>query len=158
MDYFIGRAPGIHSILLWAGSRNRQGGAPPTTRGDVDAQRTVNGVHPSVLDGHLWAFLSLNLTWRGKPVFTDVLSMHGLEIWTRLIGELLILIDLRQVDSQAAAYSPSRAASLPRVRPPVGDWQATLRTYHGVSGRIGGSQGTDVLLKLLCESQHTLSS
>ena len=48
MNYFIGRAPDIESLLLWAEHRSRQGDPRPTFRNEVDSQATANGLDPSV--------------------------------------------------------------------------------------------------------------
>ena len=66
MNYLIGRDPDIESLLLWAEHRSRQDDPRPIQRNEVDAQSTVNGIDPSVLDGHLWAFFNLNLRIRPK--------------------------------------------------------------------------------------------
>ena len=117
MNYLIGRAPDIESLFLCAEHRSRQDDPRPIQRNEVDAQSTVNGIDPSVLDGHLWAFLNLNLTHQAKEVFNNVPSMHGLEVWRRLIGELFSLTDLRQMDLQSIVYAPAWATSLQRIRP-----------------------------------------
>ena len=67
----------------------------------MGSQITIIGADPPVLGGHLWAFLDLNLTGQTKEVFNNVPSMHGLEVWRRLIGELFSVTDLRQMDLQA---------------------------------------------------------
>jgi hypothetical protein len=51
----------MQSLLQWAEYRNRTENPLPIIRADVDAQITVNGIGPAVLDGRLWAFLNLNL-------------------------------------------------------------------------------------------------
>ena len=80
MNYLTGRAPDMESLLQWAGYRNRQDDPKPITRRDVDMQVTVNGIGPSVLDGHLWAFHNLNLTNQAKEVFNHVPCIHGMEV------------------------------------------------------------------------------
>ena len=111
------RPTGQHwDVLQLAELRNRQDDPRPITRREVDLQVTVNGVDSSVLDGHLWGFLNLNLTNQAKEVFNNVPSMHGLEVWRRLIGELLPLTDLRQMDLQTVVYAPAWAATLQRIR------------------------------------------
>ena len=90
LNCLIGRAPDMQSLLQWAEYRNRTENPLPIIRADVDAQVTVNGIDPTVLDGHLWAFLNLNLTGQAKELSNNVPSMHGLEVWRRLVGELFI--------------------------------------------------------------------
>ena len=127
MNYLIGRAPDIESLLLWAERRSRQEDPKPIHRNEVDSQVTVNGVDPSVLDGHIWAYLNLNITHQTKEVFDNVPSMRGLEVWRRLIGELFPLTDLRQMELQSVVYGPARATSLQRMRPAVASWETSLR-------------------------------
>ena len=110
---------------------------------------TVNGVDPNVLDGHLWAFLNLNLTGQATEVFNSVPTMHGLEVWRRATGEFLTLTDLRQLDLQALVCAPVAARTLPNVRTSVGDWETPLRTSGGVGGFMPNTQRRNILLKLL---------
>ena len=131
-DYLIGRAPDMDSLLRWAEYRNRQEDPKPITRKDVDMQVTVSGIDPSVLDGHLWAFLNLNLTNQAKDVFHNVPGVHGLEVWRRLIGELLSLTDLRQMDLQTVVHAPTRAPTLPRIRSAIGNRETNSRKYGEV--------------------------
>ncbi len=86
MKYLIGRAPGIETLLKWAESRNLQRDPQPIDRNEVGVQTTPNGVDPSVLDGHMWGFLNLNLTGQAKEIFNNVPPMHGLEVWRRVNG------------------------------------------------------------------------
>ena len=65
MNYLIGRAPDMESRLPWAEHRNRQDDPKPITRREDGMQVIVNGIGPSVLDGHLWAFLNLSLNNQG---------------------------------------------------------------------------------------------
>ena len=62
MNYLIGRAPDIQSLLQRAEARNLQTDPQPISMTEVGMLSTANGVDPNVLDGHLWAFLNLNLT------------------------------------------------------------------------------------------------
>ena len=111
-------------------------------------QATVNGIDPSVLDGHLWAFLNLNLTHQTTEVFNNVPSMHGLEVWRRLIGELFSLTDLRQMDLQSIVYAPARATSLQRIRPAIENWETSLRKYAEVGGHIDDKSKRNIVLKI----------
>ena len=77
MNYLIGRAPDIESLLLWAEHRSRQDDPKPIHRNEVDTQATVNGIDPSVLDGHLWAFLNLNLTHQAKECLSTYPACMG---------------------------------------------------------------------------------
>ncbi len=119
MNYLIGSAPGIQSLLQWAEYRGRHGTPLPIIRADVDAQITVNGVDPTVFDGRLWAFANLNLTGQAKEVSNNVPGMRGLEVWRSLVGNLFTLTDLLQLDLQTLVYAPAKASSLPRVRSPI---------------------------------------
>ena len=129
MNYLIGRAPDIEGLLRWAESRNLQQDPPPISRTEVNLQVTPNGVDPSVLDGHLWGFLNLNLTGQAKEIFNNVPTMHGLEVWRRINGELFTLTDLRQLDYQTLVYAHTAAHSLQRVRTSIENWETNLRKY-----------------------------
>ena len=121
----------------------------PIQRHEVDRQTTVNGVDPSVLDGHLWAFLNLNLTHQAKEVFNNVPSMHGLEVWRRLIGELFSLTDLRQMDLQSVVYAPVQATSVQRIRSAIESWETNLRKYEEVDGHVNEKAKKNIFLKIL---------
>ncbi len=54
VNYLIGRAPDIQSLLQWAEARNLQTDPRPITMTGVGMLSTVNGVDPDVLGGHLW--------------------------------------------------------------------------------------------------------
>ena len=69
----------------------------PITSADVSMLTTINGVDPNVLDGHLWAFLNLNLTGQAEEVFNNVTVMQGLEVWRRIVAQLIALTGLRQL-------------------------------------------------------------
>ena len=83
VNYLIGRPPDTQHLFQYAESRNVGSEPKPITSADVSGLTNVNGVDPNVLDGHLWAFLNLNLTGQAKEVFNNVTVMHGLEVWRR---------------------------------------------------------------------------
>ena len=149
MNYLIGRAPDMLELLQWAESRNVGSDPKPITSADVRVLTTVNGVDPNVLDGHLWAFLNLNLTGQAKEVFNNTTVMHGLEVWRRLVAELFTLTDLRQPDLQALVYAPIAARTLPHVRTSVENWETNLRKFGEVGGAMPDLQKRNILLKLL---------
>ena len=115
VDDCIGRAPGIQSLLHWAGPGDLREDQQPITKPDVGTQQTVNGVHFDVVDGHLWAFLDLHLTGQVADVSNTVPSMRGLEVWRRIIGELFALTDPRCMDHQTLVHDHDPTGP-PRIR------------------------------------------
>ena len=91
-------------------------------------------VDPNVLGGHAWTFLNLNLTVQATEVFNNVPTMHGLEVWRRVTGELFTLTDLRQFGLQALFCAPIAARTLQNVRTSVGHRETHLREF----GEVGG--------------------
>ena len=112
-------------------------------------QVTVNGIDLSVLDGHLWVFLNLSLTSQAKEVFNNVPSMHGLEVWRGLVGELLLLTDFRQMDLQTVVYAPARATTLQRIRLAIETSETSFRKYNEVGGFIGDKSKKNTLPKII---------
>ena len=110
---------------------------------------TVNGIDLSVLDEHLWAFLNPNFTNQAKQVFNNVPSLHGLEVWRGLIGELLSLTDLRQMDLQTVLYARFRAASIQRIWFAIENWETSFRKYNEAGGSIDDTSKMNTLLKII---------
>ena len=111
--------------------------------------RSPNGIDPSVLDGHLWAFLNLNLTNQAKEVFNNVPSVHGLEVWWGLMGELFPLTDFRQMDFQTKVYAPAGATTLQRIPPAIGSWETSFRKFNESGGFIDDKSKKNIFLKML---------
>ncbi len=75
-----GGAPDTQNLPHWAEPRGPQEDAQPITKADVSTQNTINGICLIVSDGHLWAFLTLNLAGQAKTVSNNMPPMHGLDV------------------------------------------------------------------------------
>ena len=129
--------------------RNRQEDSKPITTRDVDMQVIVNGIGPSVLDGHLWAFLGLKFTNQAHEVFNNVPSMHGLEVWRRLIEELFPLTDFMQMDLQTGVYAPAGATTPQRIRSAIGNSETSVAKFNRAGGSIHDTSKKNILLKIV---------
>ena len=78
-DYFIGKCPDAELMLKWAEQCPAE-----ITNEDVDNCGYGTVVHPTVLSGHVWAWLKAVLREQAMTMFLTAPKRNGLAAWRAL--------------------------------------------------------------------------